>query len=249
MPLTRRFATIVKAKLSRLLDQAERPDEILDYGYERQVEQLYKLRRGMADLVAAKHRIQGQQRMLEQKAMKLDHQARQALAAGQEELARTALERKQIAKAESDALTAQIDDLEAQQQRLTASEQQLRARIEAFRTRKDVIKAQYSAAEAQVRISEAATGVGGQMADVGLALQRALDKTAHMQARAEAVAELEASGAFDDLASLGPAKDDIDRQLDALGASSAVDSDLARIRAELGSSTHDAQIEGPHGLP
>lgn len=245
MPLTRRFVTIVKAKVSRLLDQAERPDEVLDYGYERQVEQLYKLRRGMADLVAAKHRIQGQQRMLEQKAAKLDHQARQALAAGQEGLARTALERKQIALGEAGALTAQIDDLEAQQQRLTASEHQLRTRVEAFRTQKDVLKAQYSAAEAQVRISEAATGVGGQMADVGLALQRALDKTANMQARAEAVAELEAAGTFDDLANLGSAKDDIDRQLEALGAASAVDGDLARIRADLGRSAPDAQIEGP----
>ena len=245
MALSGRFATIVKAKLSRLLDRAERPDEILDYGYERQVEYLHKLRRGIIDLVAAKQRIQRQQRVLEQKVVKLDHQARQALVAGREELARTALERKQIAQGESTSLMAQIDDLEDQQQRLTASERQLRAKIEAFRTRKEVIKAQYSAAEAQVRISEAATGVGGQMADVGLALQRALDKTENLQARAEAVAELEATGTFDDLTTYGPVKDDIDRRLEALGAASAVDHDLARIKAELDRGTHDAQIEGP----
>ena len=65
------------------------------------------------------------------------------------------------------------------------------------------MKAQYSAAEAQVRISEAATGVGEQMADVGLAMQRAADKTEQMRARADAVAELEAAGTFDDLTTLG----------------------------------------------
>ena len=57
-----------------------------------------------------------------------------------------------------------------------------------------MIKAQYAAADAQVQISEAATGVGEQMADVGLAMQRAMDKTESMRARAAAVGELEQAG-------------------------------------------------------
>ena len=73
-----------------------------------------------------------------------------------------------------------------------------------------MIKAQYSAAEAQVRIGEAATGIGEEMADVGLAIQRAKDKTEQMQARAAAVEELTESGALTDYTSQG---DDIDRQL------------------------------------
>jgi phage shock protein A len=96
------------------------------------------------------------------------------------------------------------------------------------------MKAQYSAAEAQVRISEAATGVGEQMADVGLAMQRAADKTEQMRARADAVAELEAAGTFDDLTTLGPGQDDIDRQLSELSSSTQVDDELAKMKAELG---------------
>ncbi|MGH2863958.1 MAG: PspA/IM30 family protein, partial [Solirubrobacteraceae bacterium] len=103
-----------------------------------------------------------------------------------------------------------------------------------FRTKKEVIKAQYSAAEAQVRISEAATGVGEQMADVGLAMQRAVDKTENMKARADAVSELEAAGTFDDITALGSGEDDIDRQLKQLSSQPAVDDDLAKIKAELG---------------
>ena len=113
----------------------------------------------------------------------------------------------------------------------------MRAKLEAFRTKKEVIKAQYSAAEAQVRISEAATGVGEQMADVGLAMQRALDKTENMKARASAVGELEAAGTFEDLTQLGPGKDDIDRQLEAIGAGGAVDDELAKLKGELGTGT------------
>ena len=88
-----------------------------------------------------------------------------------------------------------------------------------------------------MRISEAATGVGEEMADVGLAMQRAVDKTENMKARASAVEELEAAGTFEDLTQLGAGQDDIDRQLAELGAGSMVDDDLAKMKAELGMGT------------
>jgi len=91
-----------------------------------------------------------------------------------------------------------------------------------------------------VQISAAATGVGEEMADVGLAMQRALDKTESMKARADAVSELEAAGTFEDLTQLGPAQDDMDRQLEQLGRSNAVDEDLAKLKAELGQGRSDA---------
>src|ERR1700730_9698370 len=144
-----------------------------------------------------------------------------------------ALERKNVAQTELQSLDTQVAELETQQQKLTESEQKLRAKIEAFRTKKEVIKAQYSAAEAQVRISEAATGVGEEMADVGLAMQRAVDKTENMKARADAVSELEAAGTFDDITALGSGEDDIDHQLKQLSSTPAVESDLAKMKAEL----------------
>jgi phage shock protein A len=182
---------------------------------------------------------------MQKQVVKYDTQARQALAADREDLARLALERKQTVQTELQSLDQQIVELEAQQQKLIDSEAAMRAKLEAFRTKKEVIKAQYSAAEAQVRISEAATGVGEQMADVGLAMQRALDKTENMKARAAAVDELEAAGTFPDLTQIGSGKDDIDRQLDAIGAGGAVDDELAQLKTELGSGAVPAAIEAP----
>jgi phage shock protein A len=230
-----RMSTVIKAKISRMLDRAEDPGETLDYGYQKQVEMLQNVKKGIADVVTAKKRLQMQSGKLEQQVVKLDTQARQALAQGNEPLARTALERKTLAQTELQSLDQQVEELERQQQQLTENEQKLRTKIEAFRTKKEVIKAQYSAAEAQVRIGEAAHGVGEQMADVGLAIQRAGDKTEQMQARAAAVEELEAAGTFEDLTQLGPGQDDIDRELAQLGAGAQVDNELAKIRAELGS--------------
>jgi phage shock protein A len=232
--LSGRMSTVVKAKISKLLDRAEDPAETLEYSYQKQIELLQNVKKGIADVVTSKKRLQLQEEKYQQQVVKLDTQARQALAAGNEELARTALERKSGLQAELQGLDSQIAQLEQQQEQMTASEQKLRSKIEQFRSKKEVIKAQYSAAEAQVRISEAATGVGEEMADVGLAMQRALDKTENMRARAGAVQELEAAGTFEDLTQLGPGEDDIDRQLKALSSSSEVDSELAKMKSELG---------------
>jgi phage shock protein A len=228
------MSTVIKAKVSKLLDRAEDPGETLDYGYQKQVELLQNVKKGIADVVTSKKRLQMQTEKLQQNVVKLDTQARQALAQGREDLARMALERKNVAQTELQSLDQQIAQLEQQQQQLTENEQKLRAKIEAFRTKKEVIKAQYSAAEAQVRISEAANGVGEQMADLGLAIQRAQDKTENMRARASAVEELEAAGTFEDLTQLGEGQDDLDRQLAQLSSGSQVDDDLSKMKAELG---------------
>src|SRR5437588_9598956 len=233
--LTGRMSTVVKAKVSKLLDRAEDPAETLDYSHQRQVEQLQNVKKGIADVVTAKKRLQMQESSLQQSVVKLDTQARQAVSSGHEDLARTALERKNVAQTELQGLDTQVSELEQQQQKLTDSEQKLRAKLEAFRTKKEVIKAQYSAAEAQVQISEAATGVGEEMADVGMAMQRAMDKTENMRARAQAVDELEKAGTFEDLTQLDSGgNDDIDRQLKELTSSSDVDAELAKMKAEVG---------------
>src|SRR5919198_715439 len=229
--LMSRASMVVKAKFSKLLDRAEDPAETLDYSYERQLELLQNVKRGIADVVTAKKRLQLQETQLQQSIVKLEGQARQAVAAGREDLARQALERKSGLQQQLQSLDQQAQQLEQQQEKLVASEKALSAKVEAFRTQKETIKAQYSAAEAQVRIGEAATGIGEQMADTGLAIQRAQDKTEQMQARANAIDELTAAGALEDFTS---DETQLDRELAQLSSQSQVDDELAKMKAELG---------------
>src|SRR5438128_1621818 len=227
-----RTLTIIKAKWNKLLNKAEDPGETLDYSYERQLELLQTVKRGAADVVTAKRRLQLQTQTLEQNVVKLDTQARQALSQGREDLARQALERKSAVQQQLQGLDGQINQLESQQEKLVASEQQLSTRVEAFRSEKEVIKAQYSAAEASVRIGEAATGIGDQMANTGAAIQRAQDKTEEMQARASAMDELIAGGALEDCTAGGETQ--LDRELAQLTSKSKVDDELEKMKAELG---------------
>jgi len=237
--LMSRASTIVKAKFSKLLDRAEDPTETLDYSYEKQLELLQNVKRGVADVVTAKKRLELQTTQLEQSVVKLETQARQAVGAGREDLARQALERKAAVQQQLQGLDEQAKGLEAQQEKLIASQQQLQTKIEAFRSQKEVIKAQYSAAEAQVRIGEAATGIGEQMADTGLAIQRAKDKTEQMQARASAIEELTTSGALEDFTS---DQTQLDRELAQLSSSTQVDQELAQLKAEVGSGGEQKEL-------
>ena len=136
--LSGRMTTVIKAKVSHLLDRAEDPAETLDYSYEKQLEQLQNVKRGIADVVTAKKRLQLQETTVKEQTAKLDEQARQAMAAGREDLARAALERKHLAEGEMESLDQQVTQLEDQQQKLIDSEQKLQAKVEAFRTKKEV---------------------------------------------------------------------------------------------------------------
>src|SRR4051794_35471899 len=238
--LMARTMTIIKAKWNKLLDRAEDPAETLDYSYEEQLRSLQNVKRGVADMTTAKKRLELQYASMQKQSDKLDQQARAALNAGREELAREALTRKAAIQGQLEGLMEQGQALEAQQQKLIEGQKTLQTKVESFRTQKEVIKAQYSAAEAQVRIGEAASGIGEEMADVGLAIQRAKDKTDQMQARANAIDELTTAGALDDFSSGG---DDIDRQLAQISQSSQVDDELSKMKAQLGEGGTPKQLE------
>ncbi len=241
-----RTMLIIKSKYSKLLNRTENPTETLDYSYEQMLQQLQNVKRGVADVVTAKKRLEIQTQGLEQNVVKLETQARQAVAANREDLARQALERKASAQQQLQGLDAQVQQLAEQQDKLIDSQHQLEARIEAFRTQKEVIKAQYSAAEAQVKIGEAATGIGKGMEDTGLAIQRAKDKTDELQARASAIDELTTSGALEDLTQ--PGSTQLDRELAQISSSAQVDDELAKLKAEVGAGG-DAKQLGDGGAP
>jgi phage shock protein A len=229
MSLMKRVSLIFRSKANTALDKAEDPRETLDYSYQRQLDMLTKVRRGVADVATSRKRVELQVNQLEQQASKLQGQAQKAIDMGREDLAREALTRKSGLSQQIDDLKTQHAQLQGEEEKLTLAQQRLQAKVEAFRTRKETIKANYTAAEAQTRIGEAMSGIGEEMGDDGLAIQRAEDKTATMQARAGAIDELLASGALDDASSLNRG-DDISRELDALSSQSDVESELAALK-------------------
>ena len=238
MGLLSQFMTIIRAKISQLLEGAEDPAATLDYSYQRQLQLLQDVKRGLVEVVTSRRRLELQAEKLREKITKREDQARQALAAGREDLARLALQRKQTAAMQMADLEQQIQQLAAEQQRLQDAEARLEAKIEAFRTRKETIKAQYSAAEAQVKINEAVTGLGEEMADITMAIERIESKTEEMKARASAIDELVSIGALEDFTG----EDAISRELRQLSAGQSVDEELEALRRQLEAPAEPPQL-------
>ena len=230
MGMLSRMSTIVKSKMNRILDTAEDPRETLDYSYEKQLEMLRNVKKGVVEMVAAKRRIQQQAVTVQANIEKLEAQAKQALEADREDLARLALQRKQAATVELQGLDEQIAGMEHEQEKLTQAEQRLQAKVSAFKTKKEVIKAQYTAAQAQVRIGSALSGISEEMGDISLAAERAENKTEQMRARAGAIDALASIGVLDDFSGT---QDDISRELEALTSSQNVEDELSALKSGL----------------
>jgi phage shock protein A len=235
---------IFKSKASRALDAAEDPRETLDYSYERQLELLQRMRRGVTDVATSRKRLEIQMEQLEASSTKLEGQARQALQQGREDLAREALTRRSALAAEMGDLRSQHEALRQEEAKLVEAARRLDAKVRAFRTRKETIKAGYSAAEAQTRVGEALSGISEEMGDVGLAMQRAEDKVAQMQARSGALDELMSSGALDDLSATS---DPLQAELDRTAVGSGVDAELEAMRRELSSGQRKELESGNEG--
>lgn len=232
--MLKRLSAIFQAKANKALDHLEDPREMLDLSYEKQVDMLRDVKRGIVEVTAARRRLELQAEELRGQLPKFDAQAFQAMKAGREDLARVALERKAATQAQVEGFEAQVANLKAEQEQLVAAEQRLQAKVDAFRTKKEVMKAQYTAAKATVRIGEAVTGLSEEMADMGYAIQRAEDKTAQLKSRGAAIHELLESGVLEDSLDGTSA---LDRELDALGRAASVDAELERLRAQLNAGT------------
>src|SRR5438128_817163 len=249
MGIFSRFTNLLRMRANTALDKAEDPGEVMDYSYSKQLEQLQQLRRSIADVVTNEKRLEMLESQIQQQSNKLDQQAMQALQANREDLARTALQRKQALATQVNSYDQQLAQLRDQEQRLVEMERTISARIEAFRTQKEMVKAQYGAVQAQVKINEAVTGISQEMSEMNLAMQRAQDKVLSMQARADAMDTLIEEGTLGDQGLLGPGSNDpLEHELRQISAQQNVESQLQAMKQQMqleGPNAQQRQLEGP----
>lgn len=229
MGFLERMSAVVQAKMNKIMNRIEDPREVLEVSYEKQLQLLQNVKRGVAEVTTSKKRLELQKAKLQMNIDKLDGQAKEAISASREDLARKALESKAMMQAQLNTLDGEVIELNNQQQKLQAAETRLATKVEAFRTKKETIKAQYTAADAQVKITESVTGISEEMADVGLAVQRAEEKTEDMKARSAALDELLESGTLTDYSG----GDEIESELARVKAKNTVDDEMARLKAEM----------------
>src|SRR5205814_3551245 len=95
-----RVLLFLRVRLSAALNRAEDPRQTLDYAQEQQQELLRQVRQGVIEVATSKRLLEQQARKLAEQLPRADDQARRAMAAGREDLARIAIQRKQAASDE-----------------------------------------------------------------------------------------------------------------------------------------------------
>jgi phage shock protein A len=227
-----RLSGKIKAGLSAALAPAADPRQTYLNAYQKQRVLLSQVEGALDQVGATKKRLQEKTQQVSAKLPALQDQARDALKAGREDIARIALQRRQVAVMELKTLEEQVMGVEKEEASLSMIEQRVANQVEAFVARQEVIMARYSAAEAQVRINEAVTGVSQEFAELAAALVRAEERTQNMQARASAIDRLVREGVLD----ADPLTDSvatIDAQMDHAGLNEAVDEQLAALAQEV----------------
>jgi hypothetical protein len=113
----------------------------LDEAYQRQLQMLAKVRRGVADLATTGRRLDLRADELEQEFTRLQEQRQKAREMGRADLADAVAGRLSDAASRLAALREQRANAQAQEDRLNVASRRLQDKINSFRSRKDALKA------------------------------------------------------------------------------------------------------------
>ncbi|WP_165045588.1 PspA/IM30 family protein [Adlercreutzia sp. ZJ138] len=225
MGILDRFSDIVKANVNELLDRAEDPAKMIDQYMRNLTDSLAEVREQTAGVMAEEARCK---RLVDANAAdvaKYDGLARTALAAGNEDDARTFLAKKQDLQAQGQAAAEAYAAAKANADKMRQMHDKLVSDIEALSARREGIKAKVAVAKTQEMVNDIASG-----ADKAAGAMSAFDR---MEAKADAM--LDRANAMEDLSS-APADPiaDLERKYAADAAGAQVDDELAKMKAEMG---------------
>ena len=229
MGITARLKDIIGAKLEKGIEGLEDPKEMLDYSLVKMEDGLQAMLKNTAEFGTAKKRLELQRDTIRESIKKYAEQAEKALGLGQEDLAKEALLRKVEAAQREVDLNAQIAKMEEQLQTIARSQEELRRKIQQFRSKKEELKAAYAASQVQLRVKELVTSIGSESGNIGRMVERAQVRIEDMQARVQAIDELEDQGLITDVFANG--QDDIERKLKRVSIDAAVEVELAKLKA------------------
>ena len=218
MGILERLSKLLKAGATSALAPAPDPRVTHLTSHQKQRALLNQVALARVEVVSAKERLRATADGVRLKLPAMEDQARGELRAGNESMARLALQRRQVVLQELQTLEGQLAEVEKEEGALGIIEQ-------------EVIKARFSAAEAQVRINEAMTGVSHDFAELTDALHRAEQTTEEMQARAAAIDRLVHEGDLESI-NFGPGSDAMDSRLRGLTADADVERQLDALRKD-----------------
>ena len=225
MGILDRFTTIVKANINELLEKAEDPAKMVDQYLVDLGDSLAKVKEETAGVMAEEKRCQ---RLVEDNAKesaRMEDLAKKALAAGNEDDARTFLAKKQQLDATGAELKKAADAASANAQKMRTMHDKLVSDIEELKRRRETIKAKAAVAKTQSMVSDFASGSDAAAGAID-AFNRMEAKVDKQLDTAEAKAELNEKPVDEVVA--------LEAKYAQASNDAAVDDALAKLKAEMG---------------
>lgn len=225
------LTSVFKAGMDNLLAPAEDPRKTFSDPQQRQHELLSRVQGALAQNTNLRKRLEQRIARLQANVPQLQETAKHAVAAGRDDVARLALQQRQLALLELKSLEASAREVQLEEQRISIIEQRLTAQVEAMRVRQEMTAARYTAAESQAIVHEVLNGFSKELSDLGQTIEYTEQKTEHLQARASALEEFVDFAALD--LSNGTTNDPLERQLMQLDIDTVVGDELAALKRQL----------------
>ncbi|MBD0266866.1 PspA/IM30 family protein [Pseudanabaena sp. FACHB-2040] len=233
MGLLDRLSRVIRANLNSAVNQAEDPEKILEQAVEEMQANLIQLRQAVAQAIATQKRTERQSEQATRTAQEWYNRAQLALQKGEDDMAREALTRRKTYVDTATAMDAQIFQQRDVVEKLKSNMRALEGKITEAKTKKDMYIARARSAAASQRIQEMIGEVGTPGAIA--AFDRMEERVMDLEARSEAVAELNAG-------------DSLEKQFQALEqAPDSIDAELAAMRARLMTGSEETGNSLPPG--
>eukprot|EP00186_Timspurckia_oligopyrenoides_P005098 CAMPEP_0182443344 /NCGR_PEP_ID=MMETSP1172-20130603/2107_1 /TAXON_ID=708627 /ORGANISM="Timspurckia oligopyrenoides, Strain CCMP3278" /LENGTH=315 /DNA_ID=CAMNT_0024638601 /DNA_START=58 /DNA_END=1005 /DNA_ORIENTATION=- len=221
MNLFERFSRVARSTANSILNKVENPEKILEQSMIDMQADLVKVRQAYAEVSATLKRLERQQEEARAKELEWYKRAQLALERGQEELAREALVRKTSAEENANALGTQVLNMRANAEKLADSLVQIEQKITEAKAIKDELVARARTAKTRTQVNEMLNSVS---TSSGLA---------SFERMREKVEKLEAESEVSDQFLPGAASPSLEGRFKELEAGSAVDRQLAAMKAQL----------------
>ncbi|QPC47802.1 PspA/IM30 family protein [Mangrovibacillus cuniculi] len=214
----KRVKTVVGSELNSMLDKAEDPVKMLDQFMREMEADIREAETAVAQQIANEKMLE--KRLVDADAMvaKRQEQALQALEAGNEDLARRALEDKQTHQSQADSLREGYERAKRDAQALREKLDEMKQEYQEMKLKKDSLKARAESAKTRTKMNRAMSSIGGDRSRQGF--ERMEEKVMRYEAEAETSEDLRSSSRS------------LDDELNQLGKSS-VDDELAALRKKL----------------
>jgi phage shock protein A len=227
MKILNRLKTAFKARMNKVLDEVEDPEELLDISLQEMKEHLQQVKKSLLDVTTLKKGLESELAEVKDKVNLAQVQAETAMNVNREDLARAALEKKAVLEDKKSSLLNEIEKIEKRIIAIKDNKRTLAEQITSLENKREELIAINKSADAQLAVKEIVAGVSNDITDLNEQIKRAEEKIREKEAKVSAIDELVSQGEM--IADLD-SQDTVEKSLKEIQRETRIEEELTKLK-------------------